>query len=107
MKTELPVKVPEAMSHRRRYGYRYAGFFCIALSAFVPDVAQAQANPATLPPVQVDAPKDRQPQRRTAATAKPSTRRRTAARSNQAPKPAAQSASVVDTGNGPNNNNSG
>ena len=106
MKIELPVKAPEAISHRRGYGYRYAGFFCIALSAFVPDLAQAQANPTTLPPVQVDAPKNRQPQKRAAATAKPSTRRRTV-RSNQAPKPATQAASAVDTGNGPNNNNSG
>jgi iron complex outermembrane receptor protein len=106
MKIELPVNGPEAISDRRGYGYRYAGFFCIALSAFVPDVAKAQANPATLPPVQVDAPRDRQPQKRIAATAKPSAKRRTV-RSNQAPKPAAQTASVVDTGNGPNNNNSG
>jgi iron complex outermembrane receptor protein len=108
MKIELPAKTPEAISHRRGYGYRYAGFFCIALSAFVPDQAQAQAqaNPTTLPPVQVDAPKDRQPQRRTAATTKPSAKRRTV-RSNQAPRPAAQTASAVDTGNGPNNNNSG
>ena len=106
MKVELPIKGPEAIGHRRGYRYRYAGFFCIALSALVPDVAQAQASPATLPPVQVDAPKNRQPQKRTAATAKPSAQRRTA-RSNQAAKPAAQTASVVDTGNGPNNNNSG
>jgi iron complex outermembrane recepter protein len=104
MKIEVPVKGPEAISHRRGCGYRYAGFFCIALSAFLPDVAQA--NPTTLPSVQVNAPKDRQPQRRTAATAKLFARRRTV-RSNQAPKPAAQTASVVDTGNGPNNNNSG
>jgi iron complex outermembrane receptor protein len=106
MKIRISVKGPGIGTNRRGYGYRYAGFFCIALSAFVPGLVQAQEKPTTLPPVQVDAPKNRQPQKRTAATAKPSAKRRTV-RSNQAPKPAVQTASVVDTGNGPNNNNSG
>jgi iron complex outermembrane receptor protein len=72
----------------------------------VPASAQAQDNPTTLPPVQVEAPKNRTAQKHTSATAKP-TVQRTAVRSNQAPKPAAQTASVADTGNGPNNNTSG
>jgi iron complex outermembrane recepter protein len=106
MKIELPVKGSEAISRGRGYGYRYAGFFCIALSALVPALAHAQDKSTTLPPVQVDAPKRRPPQNRTVTTAKPALRRRTV-RSNQPPGPAAETASVVDTGNGPNNNNSG
>jgi iron complex outermembrane recepter protein len=106
MKIELPVKGSEAISRGRGYGYRYAGFFCIALSALVPALAHAQDKSTTLPPVQVDAPKPRPPQNRTVTTAKPALRRRTV-RSNQPPRPPAETASVVDTGNGPNNNNSG
>ena len=62
-------------------------------------------RPTKLPPVQVDAPKNR-PAKHASATAKPTARRRTA-RSNQPPKPASQTAAAVDDGNGPNNNNSG
>jgi iron complex outermembrane receptor protein len=94
-------------NYRRGCAYRYAGFFGIAMGASVPLSAQSQTTqtPTNLPPVQVDAPKDR-PAKQPSATAKPSSRRRTA-RSNQPPKPAARMANVVDDGNGPNNNNSG
>jgi iron complex outermembrane recepter protein len=92
---------------RHARAYRYAGFFCVAMGAFLPTSAQSQTTdrPTNLPPVQVDAPKNR-PARHASATAKPSSRRRTA-RSNQPPKSGAQTATVVDDGNGPNNNNSG
>jgi iron complex outermembrane recepter protein len=102
--------IPEASSHAsRRLGdaYRIAAFACIALSALAPTLASAQNAPANLPPVQVDAPKNRVPHRRTAATPAPTAKRRSA-RSNQSRNPTAQAANpVIDTGNGPNNNNSG
>ena len=106
MATRIPEKKAGSSSTRRDCAFRYAGFFCIALSGLVPALAQAQDTSTTLPPVQVDAPKTRLPQKPTVATAKPTLRRRTV-RSNLPPKPAAETASVVDTGNGPNNNNSG
>jgi iron complex outermembrane recepter protein len=106
MKTRILVKATGISNSRRGYAYRYAGSFCLSLSVFVPALAQAQDTPTTLPPVQVEAPKNRTAQKHTSATAKP-TVRRTAVRSNQAPKPAAQTPIVADTGNGPNNNTSG
>ena len=106
MKTEVSVKGPGITNPRRDYAYRYAGFFCIALSALLPGSSRAQENPTSLPPVQVDAPKQRAPQKQTSSAAKPSVRRRTV-RSNQAPKPSTETAAVVDDGNGPNNNTSG
>jgi iron complex outermembrane receptor protein len=106
MKIEVSVKGPAITSRRRDYAYRYAGLFCIAMSALVPAVARAQESTTPLPPVQVDAPKQRAPQKQTSVAAKPAVRRR-AVRSNQAPKPSTQTAAVLDTGNGPNNNNSG
>jgi iron complex outermembrane recepter protein len=106
MKIEVSVKGPAITSRRRGYAYRYAGFFCIAMSALVPAVARAQESTTPLPPVQVDAPKQRALQKQTSVAAKPAVRRR-AVRSNQAPKPSTQTAAVLDTGNGPNNNNSG
>jgi iron complex outermembrane recepter protein len=80
----------------------------MALAAFVPATAQAQTaeTPTNLPPVQVDAPKSRPAQKQASSTAKPAAKPKTA-RSNQPPKPAAQTTSVADDGNGPNNNNSG
>ena len=106
MKTEVSVKGPAITIHRRDHAYRYAGFFCIALSALVPALAQAQESTTPLPPVQVDAPKKRAAQKQTSATAKPTVRRRTVAptrRQNRRRRPPA----VADDGNGPNNNNSG
>jgi iron complex outermembrane receptor protein len=80
----------------------------MALAAFVPASAQAQTaeTPTNLPPVQVDAPKNRPAQRQASSTAKPAAKPKTA-RSTQPPKPVAQATSVADDGNGPNNNNSG
>ncbi len=106
MKTEVSVKGPGATNHRRNHAYRYAGFFCIALSALVPALSRAQENTTPLPPVQVDAPKQRAAQKQTSTAAKPGARRRTV-RANQAPKPSTETAAVLDDGNGPNNNNSG
>jgi iron complex outermembrane recepter protein len=75
--------------------------------AAVPVTAGAQENPTSLPPVHVDAPRNRPaPKSKQASTAAAAAKRRTA-HANQPPKPAARTASVVDDGNGPNNNNSG
>jgi iron complex outermembrane receptor protein len=104
MKNAVSVNGPVITHHRHRY--RNAGIFGIAMSALVPAAAHAQERTTPLPPVQVDAPKERPAQRQTSTAAKPRVRRRTV-RSNQAPKPTAQSAAVTDDGNGPNNNNSG
>lgn len=106
MKTRILVKELAVSANRHRHTCRYAGSFCLSLSVFVPAFAQAQDTPTTLPPVQVEAPKNRTAQKHTSATAKP-TVRRTAVRSSQAPKPTAQTPIVADTGNGPNNNTSG
>jgi iron complex outermembrane recepter protein len=73
--------------------------------AALPVTARAQGNPMVLPPVNVDAPRQRpapKPRRASTAAAK---RRTTQASRSQ--KPPARTASVVDDGNGPNNNNSG
>ena len=94
MKTEVSVKGPANHQPRRNYAYRYAGFFCIALSALLPGFSRAQENTTPLPPVQVDAPKQRAAQKQTSTAAKPSARRRTV-RSNQAPKPSTETAAVV------------
>lgn len=108
MKIQELIQGPKTDFHRRRRIYRYAGFFCVAMTALVPLSARAQSagQPTNLPPVQVEAPKNRPAPRHAAATAKPTTRRRTV-RANQPPKPAAQTTTVADDGNGPNNNNSG
>ena len=68
--------------------------------------AQAQDNSSNLPPVQVDAPKNRATPKPT-ATAAPSTARRRTTRANRAPKPGTETVAAPDDGNGPNNNNSG
>jgi iron complex outermembrane recepter protein len=95
----------------RRYFYTSA--FGAVMLALAPVTGWAQEAPQqtqrTLPPVRIDAPKERSapsrsPQRSAARTT--AAKRRTA-RSNQPPQPAAQTAGVVDDGNGPNNNNSG
>jgi iron complex outermembrane recepter protein len=70
-------------------------------------VARAQDNSNNLPPVQVEAPKNRATPKQT-ATVTPSQNRRRTARTNKPPKPdAAQTAAAPDDGNGPNNNTSG
>jgi iron complex outermembrane receptor protein len=69
-------------------------------------VARGQDNSSTLPPVQVEAPKNRATPKQT-ATSTPSSARRRTARTNTPPKPGAQSAAAPDDGNGPNNNTSG
>jgi iron complex outermembrane recepter protein len=108
MKLEPPVGGPETGNYRRHRALRYAGFFGITMAAFVPASGRAQTaeRSTTLPPVQIDAPKERSAPKQVSTTARPSARQR-AVRSNQAPKPAAQTAAVADDGNGPNNNNSG
>jgi iron complex outermembrane recepter protein len=99
---------PVSGFHSRRSRH-YAGAFGAALLAAVPVTASAQENPATLPPVNVDAPRIRptlRPKPKQASTAVTAAKRRTA-HANQPPKPPAPTASVADDGNGPNNNNSG
>jgi iron complex outermembrane receptor protein len=92
-------------NRRSPYLHRYAGFFGATLLALVPASGQAQEKPNTLPPVNVEAPKNRaatKPQQ--TSTTRTTGAKRRAARSNQPPKPEVQ---VADDGNGPNNNNSG
>jgi iron complex outermembrane receptor protein len=84
---------------------RYAGLLCVALPVFSWGTAQAQDNSSTLPPVQIEAPKNRAAPK-PAPTSTPSTRRRTE-RTNKPPKPNTQTAAAPDDGNGPNNNTSG
>jgi iron complex outermembrane receptor protein len=91
----------------RNLRYRYAGLVCAALPAFSMGGAWAQDNSSNLPPVQVEAPKNRATPKQTTATSTPSTKRRTA-RISKPPKPnTAQTAAAPDDGNGPNNNTSG
>jgi iron complex outermembrane recepter protein len=95
-------------SGRIRRLYRFAGLACLALPVLIPAPAQAQERPATLPPVDINAPQSRPaPKPQHASTSRTSGAKRTASRSNQPPKPAASAAAAVDDGNGPNNNNSG
>ena len=99
---------PVSRFHSRRSRH-YAGAFGAALLAAVPVTASAQENPATLPPVNVDAPRIRptlRPKPKQASTAVTAAKRRTT-HASQPPKPPAPTASVADDGNGPNNNNSG
>jgi iron complex outermembrane receptor protein len=87
--------------------YRYAGLLCAVLPVCSMGVARAQDNSSNLPPVQVEAPKNRATPKQ-AATVTPSQNRRRTARTNKPPKPdAAQTAAAPDDGNGPNNNTSG
>jgi iron complex outermembrane receptor protein len=103
---KIEVSVPAITARRRGRAYRYAGFFGVALSALVPAATRAQDGATPLPPVQIEAPKQRPAQKQTSVAAKRAARRR-AVRSAQAPKPATQTAAVPDDGNGPNNNTSG
>src|SRR5580698_7199866 len=101
---------PVSRFHSRRSRH-YACAFGAALLAAVPVTASAQENPATLPPVNVDAPRIRptlRPKPKQASTAVTAVKRRTT-HAAQPPKPPAPTAtaSVADDGNGPNNNNSG
>jgi len=84
---------------------RYAGLLCVALPVFSWGTAKAQDNSSTLPPVQIEAPKNRAAPKPAPAST-PSTRRRTE-RTNKPPKPNTQTAAAPDDGNGPNNNTSG
>jgi iron complex outermembrane recepter protein len=69
--------------------------------------AWAQDNSSNLPPVQVEAPKNRATPKQS-ANSTPSTTRRRTARTNKPPKPnTAQTVAAPDDGNGPNNNTSG
>jgi iron complex outermembrane receptor protein len=69
--------------------------------------AWAQDNSSNLPPVQVEAPKNRATPKQ-GANSTPSTTRRRTARTNKPPKPnTAQTVAAPDDGNGPNNNTSG
>jgi iron complex outermembrane receptor protein len=88
--------------------YRYAGLLCAALPVIAMSPARAQDSSTNLPPVQVEAPKNRTAPKQ-AANATPSTARRRAARTNKPPKPNTntQTAAAPDDGNGPNNNTSG
>jgi iron complex outermembrane recepter protein len=86
--------------------YRYAGLLCAAVPAFSMGTAQAQDRSSTLPPVQIEAPKQRATPKQS-ANSTPSTVRRRTARTNRPPKPNTQTAAAPDDGNGPNNNNSG
>jgi iron complex outermembrane recepter protein len=87
--------------------HRYAGLLCAGLPAFSTGIARAQDNSSNLPPVQVEAPKNRATPKQS-ANATPSTTRRRTARTNKPPKPnTAQTAAAPDDGNGPNNNTSG
>jgi iron complex outermembrane receptor protein len=108
MKIQGLVQGPQTGGYQNRRTYRYTGFFCVALTALVPLSARAQTagQPTNLPPVQVDAPKNRPAPKHTTAATKPTARRRTV-RTNLPPKPAAPTATAADDGNGPNNNNSG
>jgi iron complex outermembrane receptor protein len=109
VRLEQPIKGSDISNYRRDRALLHAGFLCTAVAALVPASAQAQTaeTPTNLPPVQIEAPRNRPAQKQASSTAKPAVKRRTV-RSNQPPKPAAdQTTSVADDGNGPNNNNSG
>ena len=74
--------------------------------ATAPLAASAQENGTTLPPVNVDAPRNRPTPRLKQASTAAAAKRRTS-HASEPPKPAARTATAVDDGNGPNNNNSG
>jgi iron complex outermembrane recepter protein len=87
--------------------YRYQALLCAALPALAAGPSYAQNQPASLPPVQVEAPKERATPRQAAATAKPTAQRRSA-RTSKPSKPSTETAAAApDDGNGPNNNTSG
>jgi iron complex outermembrane receptor protein len=90
-----------------RRSHHYAGIFGATVLAVVPVPARAQENPTTLPPVHVEAPQNRSAPKPKQASAAAAAAKRRASHANQSPKPATPTASVVDDGNGPNNNNSG
>src|ERR1700761_4140034 len=64
---------------------RQALLLCVALPALAAGSAHAQQKPSDLPPVQVDAPKERAKPKQAATT--PSTARRSATRTTRSPKP--------------------
>src|ERR1700761_8987861 len=87
----------------RTLRYRYAGLLCAVLPVVSAGAAQAQTTPSTLPPVQVEAPKNRATPK-PSVTSTPSQNRRRTARTNRPPKPnSTQTAAAPDDGNGPNN----
>lgn len=105
---EVARQFRELSSYRRsRRLYLSVGFFCLSLPGLVPQSAQAQQSPSTLPPVQIEAPKNHPVPRRHPATTAANVSKRRTTRSNQPSKPATQTASAPDDGNGPNNTNSG
>jgi iron complex outermembrane receptor protein len=88
--------------------YRYVGLLFAVLPVISMGAAHAQDNSGDLPPVQVEAPKNRAtPKPNTTST--PTTTRRRTARTNRPPKPNTNTETVAapDDGNGPNNNTSG
>src|SRR5580692_8142483 len=89
-----------------RRSCHYAGVFVAAVLAAAPLAASAQENGTTLPPVNVDAPRNRPTPRLKQASTAAAAKRRTS-HASEPPKPAARTATAVDDGNGPNNNNSG
>ena len=90
----------------RIFRYRCKALLCAALPALAVAPSYGQERPSSLPPVQVEAPKERATPKQAATNSKP-TQRRTA-RTNRPPKPSAQTAAAApDDGNGPNNNTSG
>jgi iron complex outermembrane receptor protein len=106
MATGLDARRRSAANDRLKLLSGCAALLC-ALSGFIPDAAQAQDKSTALPPVNIDAPRNRPAPKRTSTTAATTARRRTA-RATQAPKlAAAVPAGASDDGNGPNNNNSG
>jgi iron complex outermembrane receptor protein len=98
---ESTTSYPLIKRHVARHSYRYAGFLCASLLAFVPVAAQAQTpNPVTtLPPVQVDAAHKRQPK-------KPSAAKRTARAADRVTSPAVAEVTAADS-NSLNAGNSG
>jgi iron complex outermembrane recepter protein len=99
--------IDPAFKVRPRRSHHYAGIFGASVLAAVPVPASAQENPTTLPPVHVEAPQNRSAPKPKQASAAAAAAKRRVSHANQSPKPATPTASVVDDGNGPNNNNSG
>jgi iron complex outermembrane recepter protein len=100
----LEARRPGAAGDRLKLLSGCAVFLCAL--PLIPDAAWAQDRSTALPPVQIDAPRNRPP-KRSATTAATTTARRRTVRAAQPPRPAAPAAAASDDGNGPNNSNSG
>ena len=108
MVTGLDERMPSAAGDRLKLLSGCAALLCV-LPVTIPDAAwaQAQDRSTALPPVQIDAPRNRPTPKPTSTTTATTARRRTA-RTTQAPKSVvAVPAAASDDGNGPNNSNSG